>query len=322
MTEVLNHRPATSPESFSDEEAPLFDMADFEADVQEPKPELSPTATRIRAAAERAATFLEDRAETRLKKTDQDEAYDSYSENISTTRNRIREERIDAVEEKIENAKTRISGFGRTTLGRLKNAGLITVVVPSLMASEAGVRGVKRGGEAVGNVVIGGLQKVETGMDTVGSKIVDAKAGAKERYQTYQFNRETKTNQKQFQKEYAKEVKAFDKNAEKQSKLQAKVDKVESKAAAREDRRFEREMRKKVALERRAERRARWVAKGNAVKDMAIGSAEAVKETYSSAADRAKELAESAKQKGRVSRTAGRMALQTYRDTKEAFKSN
>lgn len=321
MTEVLNHRPATSPESFSDEEAPLFDMADFEADVQEPQPELSPAATRIRIAAERAAAFLEDRAETKLKVTEQDEAYDSYSENISATRNRIREEHVDAIEEKIENAKTHIGGIGNAALGRLKNAGLITIGL-GVMAGEAGVRGVRRSSEAAGDVVIGGLQKVEAGMDTVGNKIVDTKAGAKEHYQTYQFNRETKANQKQFQREYAKEVKAFDKEAEKQSKLQAKADKLESKAAAREDRRFEREMRKKVALERRAERRARWVAKGNAVKDMAIGSAEAVKETYSSAADRAKELAESAKQKGRVTRTAGRMALKTYRDTKEAFKSN
>jgi len=321
MTEVLSHRPTDGPESFSDEEAPLFDMADFEADVQEPKPELSPAATRIRAAAERTATFLEDRAETKLKKTEQDEAYGSYSENIATTRDRIREERIDAVEAKIENAKIRISGLGRTTLGRLKNAGLITVGL-SLMASEAGVRGVKRSGEAVGSAVMSGLGKVEAGMDSAGNKIADTKAGVKEHYQTYQFNRETKTNQKQFKKEYAKGTKAFDKNAAKERTLQAKVDKVESKAAAREDRRFEREMRKKVALERRAERRARWFARGNAVIDMAVGSAEAVKETYTSATDKAKELAESAKQKGRVSRTAGRMALETYRDTKEAFKNN
>lgn len=334
MTELLSRRPTDGPESFSDEEAPLFDMADFEADVQEPKPELSPTATRLRAAAERAATFLDDRAETKLQKTEQDEAYGSYSENISATRDRIREERIDAVEAKIENAKARIGGLGRTTLGRLKNAGLITVGL-SLMASEAGVRGVKRGSEAVSSAAINGLGKVEVGMSTAGNKIADTKASVKDRYQTYQFNKESKSNQKQFQKEYAKQTKAFDKEAARDRKLQTKVDKWESKAAAKYDRRFEREMRKKAALEHRAERRELWASRFNTVKEavasvperagnhMMAGFAkietgiDRTGRSIVNAKERAGDKVERVKVSAHTTRAAGRAALEAFKAARQ-----
>ena len=173
----------------------------------------------------------------------------------------------------VEKAKNKVRGFGTSALSRLKNAGRLAVELP-VVALEAGANGVKRANEAMGDATMKGFEKIETGMDTVGTKIVDTKANVKEKYQTFQFNRETNANQRQFQKDYAKEMKAFDKEAKSEQKLQAKVDKWESKFAAKEDRRFERSMRKKEAEERRAARRQRWADRRNTIKEAIISAPE------------------------------------------------
>lgn len=231
-----------------------------------------------------------------------------------------REHRIADTKEFFDTSKENVSKLGRSALKSLKSAGMITLGLGVLGAEAAG-RGAKRTAEMTGDGMMAGFAKAEAGMDRVGNKILETKADIKSSYQTYQFNRETKANQKQFQKEYAKEVKAFDKATAKEAKIQAKQDKIDIKEAAREDRRFERSMHKKAALERRNARRARWSASFDTLKATAVSGIESSKDFVTDTTDKARETAERAKQKARITRTAGRMALATYRDTKEAFRS-
>lgn len=238
-------------------------------------------------------------------------------------------------EEMIERAKNKVRGFGSSTLSRLKSAGRLTLALPSV-AVEATVSGAKHANEAMGDAVMAGLEKTEAGVDAIGNKIADTKATIKENYQTHQFNRETKSNQKQFQKEYAKETKAFDKEAASNRKLQGKVDKWESKFAAKEDRRFERSMRKKVAQERKADRHARWSTRLTAVKEAIVSSPDKmgnalmtgfgklengmdkVGTAMVSGKEAVTDKVERTKASVHTSRAAGRAALEAFKSTRQA----
>lgn len=237
-------------------------------------------------------------------------------------------------EEMLEKAKSKVRGFGSSTLTRLKNAGLITVGLP-VIAVEAGIKGAKRANEVMGDAVMTGFEKVEAGIDIAGRKIVEKKENIKTNHQTRQFNRETKANQKQFQKEYAKETKAFDKEAKSEAKLQAKVDKWESKFAAKEDRRFERSMRKKVAEERRAERRTRWAGRLASVKEAIVATPDMMGDaimtgfgklengmdkvgtTIVNGKEAAADKIERSKASVHATRAAGRAALEAFRTTRQ-----
>lgn len=237
--------------------------------------------------------------------------------------------------EMADKAKTMLRGFGSSALAHLKNAGRVTVSLPAA-AAEASVNGVKRANEAMGDAVMAGFEKAEAGMDVVGNKLADTKVNIKAGYQTYQFNRETKSNQKQFQKAYAKETKAFDKEAKSEQKLQAKVDKWESKFAAQEDRRFERDMRKKAAQERREARHVRWAERRAMIKEAIISTSERTGDAMMSGfvklengldkvgnvMIRGKEAAGAKVERGKTSihttRAAGRAAIEAFKATRQA----
>jgi hypothetical protein len=211
-----------------------------------------------------------------------------------------------------EVAKTKIRGIGR--------AALELSVGATLLAGSAAARGVKRASEVSGDAMMSGFQKVEAGMDTVGGSLNTGAEKVKNTYQTVQFNRETKSNDRKFRKEYAKEVKAFDKNAERESKILAKQEKIDSKEAAREDKKFERSMRKKVAQERKDARRAKWAARRDGLKEYGGYVKEGFVETGAAVKDKLVDSKENAKRKARIYRSAGRQALVTYRDAVDAHK--
>lgn len=223
----------------------------------------------------------------------------------------------DTKERGAEYAKDKIRSIGRAAVATTE-----LTVGATLLTASATARGVKKLGEVSGDAFMTGMNKVETAMDKTGEAINNRVDTAKNSYQTYQFNRETKTNDRKFRKEYAKEVKAFDKDARREQKSQAKQDKIDLKQAAREDAKFERSMRKKAAQERKAARRAKWIERLNTVKSASAEKIESAKDTLNSGIDSSREFAERSKRRVQVTRAAGRMALNTYRDTKEAFKAN
>ena len=219
-----------------------------------------------------------------------------------------------------DKARTKLRHIGAAALRGAKEAGLITVGL-GVLGAEATGRGAKRATAATGDAMMAGFAKAESGMDYVGAKMLDTQAKVKDSYTTYQFNRELRADEKQFQKQNAKELKAFEKSSAKEAKIQAKQDKRNIKEAAREDRRFERSMRKKAALERRDARRAKWSSTYNTLRSTAQSGVESTKNFVSDTAEKSRDAAERAKRKAKVTRTAGRMALATYRDTKEAFRN-
>ena len=298
MTETLS-RPDVEPIDQADGYAPE------EIDVTGAEAPISPMADRIEHAANRINGFLRGRAEQKQLEFNQDEAYASYEDNIDTTKTRERAERNELV-------KRKIKGFGRSALSRMKNAGLITIGVGVIASEKAG------------DAMMNGFAKVDTGLDAIGSKIDTVAAN----YQTRSLNREN-----------AKIERASEKQLAKESKQLEKSERVEIKIKAREDARFERSMRKKAALERRAARREKWSNRISSAKEyvtaiptkagdaMMNGFAKLDKgldwtgDTMQAAKDATSERIERTRKKARVAKIAGKMAVQTYRDTKEAFKS-
>lgn len=112
--------------------------------------ELSPTASRLNRLSSminHVAEALTDRANNRaygeaLKEDNsrtenaQNDAYDSYSGNIAATHSRERNDRKEAFEAQIDNAKTFVKKAGRSALEHTINAGVITVDI-GLLAGEA-----------------------------------------------------------------------------------------------------------------------------------------------------------------------------------------
>lgn len=290
-----------------------------ETDLEtETNPEISPTGASLIRAAERINAALETRAinkahsraleeDARRTKASQDEALASYEENIDATRQRVREERIERIEDKLESAKGKVRSLGRTALSTLKDAGLITLGA-GVLTTRASRRGVSKLMDKSGDMMMAAGAKLETGADKIGASMVAGKEKVKNATAGAQLKLESKRQDRQFKKQYEKELKAFDKNAEAERKAAEKQDKRDLKEAAREDKRFERSMRKKAALERRQARRTAWAARREAI--VARGR---------DLIDTAQDKAETMKRNVRVTRTAGRMALQTFRDTREAF---
>lgn len=341
-----------------DESSPLYDQLQAEqtASVESSNDtrEVSPTGATLVRAAQRINGLLERRAVNKAHgdalKEYRDRDHSGYVDHIADLKDSEEatpmarataemalesEYRKADSKELLEKTKTKIRGFGTSALSRLKNAGRLTVGLP-VVALDAGINGVKRASEAMGDATIRGFEKVENGMDKVGNKIVDTKANVKEKYQTFQFNQETKSNQKQFKKEYAKEMKAFDQQAADERKLQAKIDKWESKLAAKEDRRFERSMRKKAGEEKKAARKARWADRRNTIKEAIVSAPEKAGDAMMAgfgklengmdrvgarmvdAKETASDKVERAKASVHTTRAAGRAALEAFRTTRQA----
>jgi hypothetical protein len=110
--------------------------------------ELSPTASLMRGAVDKITAMFERRALNKahseaLKddqsrtETLQNEAFDSYADNISFTQNREQDEKREAREAKIEDAKKMVNKIGRSALTGVTNAGLITLGIGILVGEAA-----------------------------------------------------------------------------------------------------------------------------------------------------------------------------------------
>ncbi|MDB5165347.1 MAG: hypothetical protein JWM00_237 [Candidatus Saccharibacteria bacterium] len=281
MTEFLTHTVNPDEEHMSTSELEeMFEAQNPEESITstENGRELSPTASLIRVAANRVAGALEQRALSIHTKEAQEQAFDSYENNIATSKQLDKDENkaykmnerfesSQARQEKLDEAKIKVRGFGRSALAHLKNAGMITLGV-GLLAGEAAGRGAKRGAEAaidgtknvttktadkLGDATMSGLGKAENLAETVGTKILGVAESVKEA------------------REYRKE------------------------AAAR---------RKDEALTRKYERHAKWMK---------------FKQPFVEKVNGVKNTVESSKRTIQATRTAGRMALRTFQDTRQAF---
>jgi len=174
-----------------------------------------------------------------------------------------------ARKEKMDQAKERISSFGRAALGRMKNLGLTSLGL-GVMAGEASVRGVKRGyeaskdatakfGQKVGDGFIAGLEQVNNGMDTASEKIA------------------TKHNEHKA----AKEARASEKESNKQKRIEANRERANH--------------RKEAALARKKARRNKWAARREGLKEYAGF----VKEGFVETKDAAKEVAKASYEKAK-----------------------
>ena len=316
-------------------------MAQFEPSTN---PELSPTASLLRHATDRVANALEKRAvnkahgralkEYKLRDepdytdhleslTESDEAEPEAKEWAQSTLDSDRR-KLDN-KEMLGNAKDKVQSFGR--------AALLVTLGTGIALDKAAGRGVKKSYEMTkdtassfndktGDLMMAGGEKLNQGMDTAGNAIDNGRKKVIETYQTYKFNQDMKSTERQSQKQSTKELKAIDKATKLENKALDKQEKNESKEATREDRRFERSMRKKAALERRAERRERWSDRWNKLKANGTKGIEAVKKTYESTADKTKDFSERAQKEARIALTAGKIALETYKNEKESLKNN
>lgn len=193
--------------------------------------DISPTATRIRNAAESIGSFLEERAKSNahdeaLKEyRDRDhsgyvdhiaslaEATDKHGEPLESQNfgaKLLSKEHSRADREKfIEDGKQRLSKMGSTALDLAKNAGLITVGV--------GVMGYN----------------------------ATAKLARESK-----LKHDIKSENKDFIKSYKKETGRFDKQAKRESKKLDKANAIAIKKAKRDDKRFDRSMNRKATIEK------------------------------------------------------------------------
>lgn len=168
----LEHTPPASPSPFG-EITPrepskvsgvqqLLDRVPQDEPTLENSKPLSPTADKIEATADRIATFLRSRAEERQKTNDQEDALESYSENIKITKSRERHERY-------EEAKAAINTTARAALVRLKSAGMITLGL-GIAGAEATAQSAKAAKKSVETST---KLTYETAKSEVSSKIQD-----------------------------------------------------------------------------------------------------------------------------------------------------
>lgn len=246
-----------------EESTPTFEQVqqDF-AETSEPTSEsLSPTADRIDAVATRISGFLRNRAETKQKTADQEDAFASYEDNIQTTKDRERQERKDA-------AIATMKGIGRSALARLKNAGMITLGA-GLIAGEAGNRGVKQAKAAT-------IEGAKTAGQTIKTNAEFAYAAAKsEASQAAQATGEKITDTWNKAEELAGKA-----GAKLENGIETGINKAKAGAelvkdtvsATKESIGYMKERylrRKEAALTRKYERHARWTSLKREAKAMA-----------------------------------------------------
>lgn len=278
MTEVLNH-PEVAPDN-SDSRVDTGDLeamfatqnsdTDSEASVEASNipgySELSPTGSMLIGAATRINGILERRAVNKAHdealKEYRERDYNGYVDHLgsledssevspaakASARMALDREYLKAdIQEKLDKAKDKVRGFGRSALSRLKGAGLITAGL-GIMSAEATGRSVKKAseatktgtikfGEKVGDGFITGLKKVEAGMDSAGETVADIRSARRQ---------------------------AADRKADAVATQEAiahaeKIKTQREKEAARQERR-------EAALARKNVRHAKWASRREAVK--------------------------------------------------------
>lgn len=268
--------------------------------------ELSPTASLMRGAVNKVAAMFERRALNKAhgealkddrSRTDrlQNEAFDSYAENISFTQNREQDEMREAREAKIEDAKKMVNRIGRSALTGVTNAGLITLGI-GILAGEATVSKSKDLVETGSLKAMSAVDKAKDLAETGALKAMYAVDKAKDLAETGAL--------------YAMSAADRAKDLAETGALQAMyaVDRgIDFAKETIESIRAKLEERAKIAESRREARRKRW----SAFKTSAIG--------------RGREVVDTSKEKGRdalgrahAARAAGSAALAAVASAKNA----
>lgn len=320
--------------------ATLEDMFNNSPDAAEASDtrEVSPTGASLLRAANRVNTILERRAINKAHgealKEDRQRTKEATSQEDEAYRMNDRYDARAARTEKLEVAKDKVRGFGRKGLAFLKNAGLITLGA-GLLAGEKSGRAIKSGAETAALYSMEARDKVvasaKSGAETAAlhamfakDRVVDGATFAKD---TVKLNAEAAVAVSKY--EVGQKIEGA------KAAIQSGVDTVKEKvtdtreiagdmvASLRE--RLAR--RKEAALTRKYERHAKWMQFKSGVKEYAgfvkegfSETADTVKGGYNNLKDSAKERAEKAKWNARAVRTAGRVAVHTFKDTREALK--
>lgn len=249
--------------------------------------EVSPLASRIEAATNRVITLLETGKESakgylnnrainkahgealaednRRTQEAQDEAFASYEDNIARSEEideaydmndkfdqeaahqQARAEKIAEREQKIQDAKENIAGFGRATLTHLKTAGFFTLGL-GVLTAEAGGRAVKRGAEATADALSPMVEYTK-------SAYIDGKRKAEERKET----RATAKAEARHEREEAEKNARLEREKTERERVDRMIEAAKKKAL--------------LAIARKAERRAKWIS----VKEKVTGAYNSVR---------------------------------------------
>jgi hypothetical protein len=334
MSSPESYAPVPAPRDIdpTDDSEPTLettDLTDNEATVDTETVvdtrEVSPTGSKVVRAAERINAFLERRAinkahgqankeNAQRDKAAQDEAYDSYSDNIATTADRESLEadwaaaddarmnelhaeankenkNIDKAARKaerdqaIERAKEKLRGFGARALNVAKAGGNL-VLGAGILTGEAAARGAQaagqRGADAYSSAKAKAGETVDAARGYVDSKVDSINNAAES------FNQKTEAVAEKIKgtpdqvkawwkdrKEKAT-VKKAEKDQARSERKQAREDRYAEKIKTRNEKRVE-SVRKAEAA--RAARRAKWATRGNNAKEYVGDKAGNIRDT-------------------------------------------
>lgn len=225
--------------------------------------ELSSTASRVRSAAERVSTLLENRAQNKAQsealaenqihmKEAQDATFASYEDNVAFSEGHETALKMDQRYERNEAIKQRISEIGQRGLSHLKTAGEITLGV-GIIGAEAAARTIRNTAEAVGNKASSyASEKVEAGKQTYEQTKESVVTFLREKRTAAQERKEARVTRRQERRD-ARDSAKLEAAA---AKEQARAEREAEARAERETRIAERAEQAKVARER-AEAKAR-----------------------------------------------------------------
>ena len=247
MTETLNPQLDTAPTSEqnwddvsgalrsmagnSETDQPTRDVVETNSnqEIDQPKePMVSPFGTKLVLAASRINSLLESRlankadkeqlAENRERSLElQNEAYNTYQPNLTNTKNHEEGLRMNkrfdaraARQEKLDQAKSKVRGFGRSALNKLKDAGLIGLGVTIAgaskskeLATEASQKtkdsiasGIDKAEELAGKAGQKMEGAIESGINTVSSTVEGAKEARNYRREAAVARKEQALNRK------------------------------------------------------------------------------------------------------------------------------
>lgn len=217
--------------------------------------EISPTASRVRAAAERIGSILERRALTKahsdaIKEYRQRdiEGYSNLIDNLARSdepyaddfaRLQRKEDRIASREELIDAGKERLRSVGSMAIEKSKEAGTI--------AYGLGI---------IGSEKAKGAAK-EAGLTALGLGVMGYEAASK-RVDTAKFRHELNATERTSRRSDKKELRAHDKAAKKELKQTHKQIKRDAKQLARENKAFDRDLARTARIEK-------WEARANKI---------------------------------------------------------
>lgn len=330
MTETIRHE---LPKTDAEADDPVIEQLEGqftpENDTTDDR-ELSPFGEKIAAAADRVKTRLENRAITKahgeaLKEDQQrtidaqNEAFASYEGNIAYSQDVDEAYRINdkfdaraARREKIDDAKDKVRGAGRRALGFLKNAGMLTLGA-GVLAGEYGARKAKSGAETASLYALETkdylASGVKSGVESAALGALYAKDKVAEKASTAMDKTEQFAGKVGAKMEAGVETSIAAVSNAVESGKQWVADNKEMAGDMVQSIRERLARRKEAALGRKYARHAKWMRIKQTMRDR-----------ISDVKDASRERVEKTKWNARATRTAGRIALQGFKETRDTLR--